>query len=43
MLASASQNMSSSNSYSNDRGLNFEAEYAADPATGGFFNSDFKK
>ncbi|XP_050314000.1 AP-3 complex subunit beta-2 [Anthonomus grandis grandis] len=42
MLASA-QNMSNTNSYSNDRGINFETEYAADPATGGFFNSDFKK
>lgn len=43
MLASSTQNMSNTNSYSNDRGLGFENEYAADPATGGFFNSDFKK
>ncbi|CAG9759558.1 unnamed protein product [Ceutorhynchus assimilis] len=43
MLASSSQSMSTSNSYSNDRSLNFENEYAAEPSTGGFFHSDFKK
>ncbi|XP_076262350.1 adaptor related protein complex 3 subunit ruby isoform X2 [Rhynchophorus ferrugineus] len=43
MLASASQNMSNTNSYSNDRSLGFENEYSGDLASGGFFHSDFKK
>ncbi|XP_030748355.1 AP-3 complex subunit beta-2 [Sitophilus oryzae] len=43
MLASASQNMSNTNSYSNDRGLGFENEYSSDLASGGFFHTDFKK
>lgn len=43
MLASSSHSMSNANSYSNDRGASFEAEYAVDPASGGFFHADFKK
>ncbi|CAG9855394.1 unnamed protein product [Phyllotreta striolata] len=43
MLSSPSNNMTNSTSYSNDRGSSFEAEYAVDPASGGFFNTDFKK
>uniref|UniRef100_A0A6P7HH73 AP-3 complex subunit beta-2-like n=2 Tax=Diabrotica TaxID=50385 RepID=A0A6P7HH73_DIAVI len=42
MLSSPSNSMTN-NSYSNDRGSSFEAEYAVDPASGGFFHSDFKK
>ncbi|KAJ8941876.1 hypothetical protein NQ318_001729 [Aromia moschata] len=37
MLTSSSHTMSNNNSYSNDRGSSFEAEYAVDPASGGFF------
>ncbi|KAJ8926924.1 hypothetical protein NQ314_020776 [Rhamnusium bicolor] len=43
MLSSSSHNMSNNSSYSNDRGSSFEAEYAVDPASGGFFHTDFKK
>ncbi|CAH1103122.1 unnamed protein product [Psylliodes chrysocephalus] len=43
MLSSPSNNMTNNSSYSNDRGSSFEAEYAVDPASGGFFNADFKK
>lgn len=43
MLASSTQNMSNTNSYSSDRGSSLDTELAADPATGGFFHSDFKK
>nr|XP_023022269.1 AP-3 complex subunit beta-2 [Leptinotarsa decemlineata] len=43
MLASPSNNTNNNNSYSNDRGSSFEAEYAVDPASGGFFHADFKK
>ncbi|KAG5899451.1 hypothetical protein JTB14_015304 [Gonioctena quinquepunctata] len=42
MLASPS-NTTNNSSYSNDRGSSFEAEYAVDPASGGFFHADFKK
>lgn len=35
-------NNSNNNSYSNDRGAVIE-EYSADPASGGFFHTDFKK
>ncbi|XP_018578940.1 AP-3 complex subunit beta-2 [Anoplophora glabripennis] len=43
MLSSSSHNMSNNSSYSNDRGSSFETEYAVDPASGGFFHTDFKK
>ncbi|KAJ8980729.1 hypothetical protein NQ317_019224 [Molorchus minor] len=43
MLSSSSHNMPNNNSYSNDRGASFDAEYAVDPASGGFFHADFKK
>ncbi|XP_056646948.1 AP-3 complex subunit beta-1 [Diorhabda sublineata] len=42
MLSSPSNSMTN-NSYSNDRGSSFEAEYAVDPASREFFHSDFKK
>lgn len=41
MLTPYSNNMTN-NSYSNDRGGGIE-EFAADPASGGFFHTDFKK
>lgn len=41
MLSPYSNNMPN-NSYSNDRGSGIE-EFAADPASGGFFHTDFKK
>lgn len=41
MLTPYANNMTN-NSYSNDRGGGVE-EFAADPATGGFFHTDFKK
>ncbi|KAL1492701.1 hypothetical protein ABEB36_010917 [Hypothenemus hampei] len=43
MLAPSTQNMTSTNSYSNDRNLSLDNEYAGDAASGGFFHSDFKK
>ncbi|CAH0562703.1 unnamed protein product [Brassicogethes aeneus] len=43
MLGSTTHNMSNNGSYSNDRGGGIEPEYAADPASGGFFHADFKK
>lgn len=42
-MLSSSSHMSNNSSYSNDRGSSFEAEYAVDPASGGFFHTDFKK
>lgn len=41
MLTPYSNSMNN-NSYSNDRGGGIE-EYSADPASGGFFHTDFKK
>ncbi|XP_063914960.1 AP-3 complex subunit beta-2 isoform X2 [Zophobas morio] len=38
-----SSHVSNNGSYSNDRGAGFETEFAVDPASGGFFHTDFKK
>jgi AP-3 complex subunit beta len=42
-MLTSSSHVSNNGSYSNDRGAGFEAEYAVDPASGGFFHTDFKK
>ncbi|CAH1404204.1 unnamed protein product [Nezara viridula] len=35
--------MANNGSYGNDRAINSDIDYATDPASGGFFNSDYKK
>lgn len=35
--------MANNGSYGNDRAISSEIDYATDPASGGFFNSDYKK
>lgn len=35
--------MANNGSYSNEKTGSLDVDYGVDPATGGFFNSDFKK
>ncbi|XP_044257721.1 AP-3 complex subunit beta-2 [Tribolium madens] len=42
-MLTSSSHVSNNGSYSNDRGAGLEAEYVVDPASGGFFHTDFKK
>lgn len=44
MLASTPGNMSNNGSYGNERATPaIEMDYSADPASGSFFHSDYKK
>ena len=44
MLSGSSVGVSALNSYSNERPPgSIDIEYASDPASGGFFNADYKK
>lgn len=42
-MLTSSSHIANNGSYLNDRNSSFEREFGVDPASGGFFHTDFKR